>query len=164
MSQCYTFEPNKYRGSTKTILYISKGGRPNPANNQSGAAGQQQPSPGAGSNQSVSALGSVSAQIADFAGPSTVGSSSPRQRLSMCACYICKEKLGADNSKRVGMYIILLGLRTFLYWHWLGGKICVGLDQDRRSVTVLLGMSWSLRLAFGCVTQVFFFETKATLS
>ena len=56
------------------------------------------------SQQSDLTLGGVTAQIGSFSGVTGPAVSSSRQRLSDCRCFICKERLGADNSKRIGLF------------------------------------------------------------
>ena len=101
VSQLYTLESNKLRGNINPIVYKTAGTPINLGTIQSVAQNSQEPS---------HTLGGVPAQLGPFSGVNTPTAPAPssRQRLSECLCYICKEKLGPEHSKRIGMSEYLL--------------------------------------------------------
>jgi hypothetical protein len=91
--QVYTLDSNVAKGSRDCVVYKSAKRRNTDT--------QQQPSqPGS----QADTLTGTNAELDTFnEGSISVPLSNPtRKRLSMCACYVCHEQLGADTTQRIG--------------------------------------------------------------
>ena len=97
VSQCYTFESNKYRGAKPSVLFKSIGTMAEDRCPVVIAA------PDTTHHPTVQQNLESPVHISPYLGSSsTVNATSSRLRLSECLCYICKKRLGADHSKRIG--------------------------------------------------------------
>ena len=93
VSQCYILESNKFKANKKQIVYKSQG--------KLLSHDKRGRHPSVNTSQSESRLGSDSSQMAQFSGSVPTPVNAKRMWLSECVCYICKEKLGSDHSKRI---------------------------------------------------------------
>ena len=103
VSQLYTLQTNKFKGSKNPVVYKSEGN----------GTIYRATDPARPVTQST--LGNEAAQLDAFVGEPISLSTSSRTRLSDCLCYVCKTRLGADNSQRIGIHINVHGQGLFIY-------------------------------------------------